>query len=112
MSTVIARSLPLALLAGALTFSSFGFTTFAAQAAPLSSVYSVTLATPLPQPKRDIIGGKVWRCEANRCSAAADGERASGICAKVAKKFGALAQFSGPHGVFSPDELVRCNGKS
>ncbi len=112
MPTVMTRTFPLAVLAMALTSASFGLTTFPAHAAARSSSYIATLATPLTQAKRDIIDGVVWRCEADRCSAPADGERAAGICAKVARKFGPLNQFSGPQGTFGPDELARCNGKS
>lgn len=115
MTTAIARKLPRALITATLallgTLASFSATTAPARAAP-AGAYSVALATPLAAARREIIDGAVWRCEADRCSAPADGGRAQSICGKVARKFGPVARFASPQGELSAEQLTRCNGAS
>jgi hypothetical protein len=80
-----------------------------AVAAPQSGTYNIVLAAPLSEARREIIGGTVWRCQADRCSAPADGERIASLCRSVARKFGAIARFATPQSELSADELLRCN---
>ncbi len=112
MTTAIARTLPRTLLTAALalagTLASFAATVEPAHAATRGA-YAVTLASPLEAPSRAIIDGAMWRCEGERCSAPADGERAIALCGKVAKKFGPVASFAGPQGELGVEDLARCN---
>jgi hypothetical protein len=113
MTTAIARKLPRALITATLallgTLASFYITATPTHAAT-AGAYSVSLATPLAAAKREIIDGAMWRCEGDRCTAAANGERAMPVCGKVARKFGPVARFAGPQGELSPEQLARCNG--
>lgn len=111
MTTALLRPLPRTLLAAVLaltgTAASFSVTTSPAQAA--AAGYSVALAAPLAAARREIIDGTIWRCEADRCAAPANGERAAAVCGKVARKFGPVAKFAGPQGELSSEQLARCN---
>src|SRR5437868_10952884 len=98
MTTATARRIPRSLIAATLalasTVASFALTAAPAHAAVRGGFYAATLASPLPQPRREIVDGAVWRCEGARCSAPADGARTLTICSKVARRFGAIARFS------------------
>ena len=113
MTTAIARSLPRTLITAALaiagTLASFSITTAPARAAP-AGAYAAVLTAPLATPRREIVDGAIWRCEGDRCSAPADGERAQTVCAKVARKFGPLTSFATPQGTLGAEQLTRCNG--
>ena len=117
MTTAFARMLPRAftrtMIAAGLaltgTIASFTATTAPAHAAPSAGAYAVSLASPLPTARREIIDGAIWRCEGDRCSATADGARAAAVCGKVARKFGQVAKFATPQGELTPEQLTRCN---
>jgi hypothetical protein len=113
MKTAIARKLPRTLLTATLalaaTFAGFAATVEPAHAATRGGAYAVTLTSPVSAPRREIVDGVLWRCEGERCSAPADGERTLALCGKVARKFGALAAFTGPQGALSTEDLARCN---
>lgn len=81
-----------------------------AQAAPRAGAYAVSLTTPLTAPKQEIIGGVLWKCAGQSCSAPAEGSRPVMVCERVVKKFGQVARFTSPLGELSPEELTRCNG--
>lgn len=112
MTTAILRPLPRTLLIGVLalagTIASFAVTTAPVQAAE-RGVYAVTLVNALDAPQREIIDGAMWRCEADRCSAPANGERALSLCGKVARQFGEVARFASPKGELDADDLAKCN---
>ena len=112
MITATLRPLPRTLLTGVLalagTIASFAVTTAPVEAAE-RGVYAVTLASPLDMPQREIIDGAMWRCEADRCSAPAKGERALSLCGKVARQFGEVSRFEGPKGELDADDLAKCN---
>ncbi len=116
MTTVFARLLPRvlipAVLAMAGTIAGFTATTAPAHAAPTGGAYAVSLASPLPAAKREIIDGAIWRCEGERCSAPADGARAVVVCGKVAHRFGPVAKFATPQGELTAEQLTRCNAAS
>ena len=76
---------------------------------PRGGAYAVTLASPIETPRREIVDGVLWRCEGERCSAPADGERTLALCGKLARKFGAVARFTGPQGALAAEDLARCN---
>ena len=73
-------------------------TTAPAHAAAARGAYAVQLARALPEARREIIDGAIWRCEGDRCSAPADGARAVAVCGKVARRFGPVARFAAPAG--------------
>ena len=114
MNTAIDHKLPRTLFTAALalagTLASFSATTQSAQAAPAGGSYSATLAAQLPEARREIIDGAIWRCAGERCAAPADGGRAQVVCGRVARKFGQVARFAGPQGALSSEQLTRCNG--
>lgn len=93
----------LAIVAGLATFG------IQAQAAPRGA-YTASLAAPLAAPKQEIIGGVMWKCVGESCSAPAEGSRPVLVCGRVAKKFGMVSRFASPQGELSAEELTRCNG--
>ncbi len=113
MKPAIARRLPRTLISAVLaltaTFASFALTASPADAAPRGGSFSAALTSPLPGARREIIDGTMWRCEGERCSAAADGSRAVMACRKVSRKFGTVSRFTSPDGDLSAEELGRCN---
>ncbi len=102
------RTLLIIAMALAGTLATFALPVAAVQAAERST-YAVTLAKPLEAPQREIISGAMWRCEGDRCSAPARGERAAALCGKVARAFGEVARFEGPQGELDAGALAKCN---
>ncbi|MGE3690633.1 MAG: hypothetical protein AB7F98_04560 [Novosphingobium sp.] len=113
MTTAILRTIPRGLIAAVLaltsTIGSFAAATSPALAMARGGAYAATLSSPLPQPRREIVDGAVWRCDADRCAAPASGARAITVCTKVSRKFGPIARFSTPQGELTAEELARCN---
>lgn len=91
------------------TAASFAVTTAPAHAAAARGAYAVELASALPEARREIIDGAIWRCEGDRCSAPADGARAVAVCGKVARRFGPVTRFAAPQGELTAEQLSRCN---
>lgn len=114
MITAFPRMLPRVLIPAALaltgTIAGFAATAMPTRAAAPAAAYAVSLATPLPAARREIIDGTIWRCEGDRCSAPADGARPAAICGKVARRFGQVTRFASPQGELGADQLARCNG--
>jgi hypothetical protein len=81
-----------------------------AQAAAQPGLYVAALVTPVPAPRQEIVDGQLWKCSGEECTAPAQGGRAAGTCARVARKLGPLARFTSPQGELSAEELARCNG--
>jgi hypothetical protein len=73
--------------------------------------YGAVLATPLPAPRHEIVGGLLWKCAGGQCAAPADGSRPVLVCQRVAKAFGAVTRFTGPAGELSGEDLSRCNAQ-
>jgi hypothetical protein len=109
MTTVLRRKLPLALISLAISATTFGLVASPTQAAARSNAYTAALATPLSQPRQEIVGGVLWKCTRDRCVAPAGGSRPVLVCERVAKTFGPIVSFSSPAGELSADELTRCN---
>jgi hypothetical protein len=109
MKTALLRTMPRALRTVGMGLVAASIAGTPAAAAPKSGSYSVVLEAPLAETRREIIGGTVWRCQADRCSAPADGERLLSVCSSVARKFGAVASFTAPQGAMSAEDLSRCN---
>jgi hypothetical protein len=112
MTTAVPRKVPHALIAAALALAAvLAGQSIPAEAAP-AGAYPAVLTAPLAAPRREIVDGAIWRCEGDRCSAPADGERAQSVCAKVARRFGPITSFAAPQGALSAEQLARCNGTS
>jgi hypothetical protein len=104
MQTGFKRSLSLILAAGIAVIGA------QAQAAPRGGAYVASLSAPLAAPRQEIVGGVLWRCAGDSCSAPAEGSRPLMVCERVVKKFGQVARFTSPLGELSAEELTRCNG--
>ncbi|MEY4721173.1 MAG: hypothetical protein RIQ46_898 [Pseudomonadota bacterium] len=106
MKTVLSRVATRMLIAAAV----IGGLSVPAVAAPRGGAFIATLAAPLAEAKREIVGGKVWKCEGDRCVAPFDGGHGVRTCAAVAQKFGTVATFTTPRGALTPEDLAACNG--
>jgi hypothetical protein len=109
MSALSRRSLKTLVAAGLALGLSFGG--FAATAAPAyaETPSQAVLAAPLAEPRSEIIAGALWKCAADRCSAAVQGSRPVLQCARVARTFGPVSRYSTPKGTLSAEDLARCN---
>jgi hypothetical protein len=105
MNTVLSRAASRALIAAVL----IGGFSAPAVSAPRSGAFVATLAAPLAEARREILGGKVWKCEGDRCAAPFDGGHGVRTCATVAQKFGTVAAFATPRGALTAEELTACN---
>jgi hypothetical protein len=103
MTYLRAFALPLAMLAGMAALPQ------QSTAAPRSATYSVTLAEALDAPRREILNGQIWVCEADRCIGRVGGSRATIACKRVAGEFGQIVHFEGPKGELGAEDLARCN---
>ncbi|MCK9541548.1 MAG: hypothetical protein M0R03_05890 [Novosphingobium sp.] len=77
--------------------------------AAAEGIYRAELASPLAEPRREIVAGQLWRCDGAECGAKADGSRPVLVCKAVARTFGPVAHFATPRGDLPPDDLARCN---
>ena len=105
------RGLASAALAAGLALAAATGLAAPAQAAPHAGVYALVLASPLAEPRQEIVDGVLWKCAGEQCSAPAQGGRAVLTCGRVARKIGAVARFTAPEGALTAEELARCNGK-
>lgn len=80
-----------------------------AQAAPRLGINAVVLATPLAEPRQEIVDGVLWKCAGEQCTAPAQGGRPVLTCGRVARKVGPVSRFASPQGDLTSDELARCN---
>jgi hypothetical protein len=113
MTTAISQALPRALFATAALFGTlagFAVTTQPAAAANGGS-YTVSLASALAEPRREIVNGVLWRCEGQTCTATADGSRDIMACRRVAKAIGEVTGFVSPAGTMKQEDIARCNAK-
>lgn len=106
MKTVLSRVATRTLIAAAL----IGGLSASPVSAQRGGAFVATLSAPLSEAKREIIGGKVWKCEGDRCVAPFDGGHGVRTCAAVAQKFGAVAAFTTPRGALTPEDIAACNG--
>jgi len=104
------RSFTRALIASLWIAASFAAMPVTPAMAQPRAGFSATLVTKLDQPRREIINGQVWRCEADRCTAPDDGSRPLIACQRVVETFGQVAGFTGPRGALPAEILARCNG--
>jgi len=111
MTAIRTHSLRNAVFAGAAllgTALSFGATTQPAFAASQQTYYTASLAAPVAA-QQVIIRGVLWKCEGSTCTAARDVSRDVNVCARLAKKVGAVATFATPKGAITAEDLTRCN---
>jgi hypothetical protein len=110
MQTTVSRMVPRAIHSAAVAILAIvALFNTPAWAAPKFGAYSVVLTAPLAAAKREIIDGAIWRCQADQCSAPANGERLLSLCSTVSRKFGQVASFTAPQGALSAEDLSRCN---
>lgn len=79
---------------------------FAAQG---TGYFRAELASPLAQPRQEILSGVVWKCEGTSCTGSKSGSRAVIVCGRLASKLGPVASFADPRGELGEDDLRRCN---
>lgn len=91
------------------TFATFAATTTPAAAQTPAKGYSASLVSPVDAPRREVIGGVLWKCEGSACAAPLDGSRAQNSCARLVRKVGPITRFASPKGELSAEDLQRCN---
>jgi hypothetical protein len=96
----------LALVGTAATFTA---TATPVQAASGNAYYSVTLAAPVAQPAKLMLGDVLWNCAGAECSAAQDSARPVVVCTKLAAKVGQVSRFATPKGELAAEDIARCN---
>lgn len=106
--------LPLRPLSGALAACALSaatlITPFAAPAhAAQAGYYRAELASPLAEPRQEVLSGVVWRCEGTSCSGSKGGSRSVIVCGRLASAFGPVASFADPQGELDAEALARCN---
>lgn len=113
MTTAIQRPLSRTLLAAGLavvgTIASFTVTTTAAQAGGL---YRATLATPVAEPRHEVLGTALWRCEGENCRASSETSGPANSCVRVVREFGPVTSFVTTRGEFTAEQLERCNASA
>ena len=85
------------------------FTASPAQAQPGTGYYRAELASPLAEPRQEILSGVKWNCEGTTCTGNKSGSRAVIVCGRLAQKVGTVASFADPNGELDADGLARCN---
>jgi hypothetical protein len=110
MKIILSRKSPILFAARLALVAGVGLVGSQGYAAPRAGAYVASLAAPLASPKQEIIGGVMWKCAGESCSAPAEGSRPLLVCERVVKKFGAVSRFASPEGELSAEELTRCNG--
>ena len=91
------------------TVLSFGATASPAHAAG-GSFYEVQLAAPLASAKTEVLSGVAWKCDGATCRGSQSTSRAEIVCARVARKLGAVASFSAKGEALDAEGLAKCNG--
>lgn len=81
-----------------------------AQAAS-SSFYRAELASPLAEPRREVLGGVVWQCEGSSCTGTKSGSRPVIVCERLAQNVGPVSSFAHPGGALDARAIARCNGE-
>lgn len=71
--------------------------------------YRAELASPLAQPRQEILSGVVWKCEGTSCTGSKSGSRAVIVCGRLASRIGPVASFADPAGELDAEALKRCN---
>lgn len=80
-----------------------------AQAAPRTAYYQATLASPLAEPRKEILEGVVWNCAGGSCAGTQSGSRAVIVCGRLAHRVGEIAGFTAGGDALGADELAACN---
>lgn len=80
-----------------------------AHAQPGAGYYRAELASPLAEPRQEILSGVKWNCEGTTCTGSRSGSRAVIVCGRLASKVGPVARFADASGELDADGLARCN---
>ncbi|WP_054531055.1 hypothetical protein [Erythrobacter sp. SG61-1L] len=78
-------------------------------AATGNAYYRAELASPLAEPRREILNGVIWSCSDNSCTGTKGGSRAELECARLAQKVGPIAAFAKGEAALDGNALARCN---
>ena len=104
---------PLRHLSSAIAALSFMMVLLAAapaQAVAGAPAYRAELASPLDQPRQEIVDGVVWQCKGTTCTGSKSGSRPVIVCGRLVQKLGPVTQFVHAKGELDAEELTRCNG--
>ncbi len=98
-----------------IAIAAFPFLAMSLPAAPAQAVtgvaaYRAELASPLPEPRREIVDGVVWQCEGTSCAGTKSGSRPVIVCGRLAQKLGPVTRFAHAKGELDAQDLARCNG--
>jgi hypothetical protein len=77
-------------------------------------VYTIRLATPVPQQTRVIALNTIWDCECDTCRARADHGANVRSCRQFVRESNGLrvSAYGAADDQLSADEIARCNGQS
>ncbi len=75
-----------------------------------AAAYRAELASPLAEPRQEIVDGVVWQCEGTSCTGTKSGSRPVIVCGRLAQKLGPVARFAHAKGELDARDLARCNG--
>jgi hypothetical protein len=72
---------------------------------------TVTLETPLAQPREVVASGTVWTCEGATCWAMVDSARAAGVaaCKQLSSRVGRISAFGNGKTALEGEKLEKCN---
>lgn len=107
----VARRADVALLAStfALAGAFASIVPVPAVAAAGTAYYRAELASPLAEPRREILNGVIWSCSDNSCTGTKGGSRAELECARLAQKVGHISAFAKGDAALDESALARCN---
>lgn len=80
-----------------------------AHAAASGGYYRATLASPLAEPRQEILNGVVWHCEGASCTGSKSGSRSVIVCGRLVNKLGEVTRFADAEGELDAEALARCN---
>jgi hypothetical protein len=81
-----------------------------AQAVSGTAGYRAELASPLAEPRQEIVDSVVWQCEGTSCAGTKSGSRPVIVCGRLAQKLGPVTRFAHAKGELDAKDLARCNG--
>ena len=98
--------------AAAVAFAATVVLASAPAAAAKGPYYVAKLSTPVEEAQTEIIRGVVWQCSGDTCRARKATSRPTNVCARLAKKMGALETFSVRGEAFAAEDMSTCNAKA
>jgi hypothetical protein len=74
-----------------------------------AAYYRANLASPLAEPKKEILEGVVWSCAGDSCAGTRSGSRPVIVCGRLAHHIGEVTSFSAAGDALDADEIAACN---